>query len=297
MVTTDEDVAYAFQAVDFNFTDDVNADDELASVTIVTLPGAGTLALDGTEVTANQEVTRAQLDAGQLTYTPPPNANGTGYASFIFKVSDGVYESAAAYAMTIDGTPVVDPVTGEPAISGTAQVGYTLTADTSAITGNGMPGEFSYPWIVVDGGTETDIDGATSSTYTLSSADAGKKIKVRVSFADDAGENQQVTSAATPAVAAADAEKATGKIDWVHYTLSRDGDTASAVIVPVTFEGFADSDWNLDAARCTHQAKFEVGDATATLSVRLARAPQPRLLQHGDAERHAHRATRRMAAS
>ena len=179
--------------------------------------------------------------------------------------------------MTIDGTPVVDPVTGEPAISGTAQVGYTLTADTSAITGIAMPGEFSYQWIVVDGGTETDIDGATSSTYTLTSADAGKQIKVRVSFADDAGENQQVTSAATPAVAAADAtitiaadaEKATGKIDWVHYTLSRDGNTASAVTVPVTFEGFAGNDWNLDAARRAHQAKFEVGNATATLSVRL----------------------------
>ena len=187
-------------------------------------------------------------------------------------MSDGVNECAAAYTMTIDGTPVVDPVTGEPAISGTAQVGYTLTADTSAITGNGMPGEFSYQWIVVDGGTETDIDGATSSTYTLTSADAGKQIKVRVSFADDAGENQQVTSAATPAVAAADAEKATGKIDWVHYTLSRDGDTASAVTVPVTFEGFAGNDWNLDAARRTHQAKFEVGNATATLSVRLGPA-------------------------
>ena len=65
-VTTDEDVAYAFQAGDFNFTDDVNADDELASVTIVRLLTAGALSLDGTEVTADQEVTRAQLDAGQL---------------------------------------------------------------------------------------------------------------------------------------------------------------------------------------------------------------------------------------
>ena len=58
-VTTDEDVVCAFQAGDFNFTDDVNADDELASVTIVTLPAAGALAPDGTEVTADQEVTRA----------------------------------------------------------------------------------------------------------------------------------------------------------------------------------------------------------------------------------------------
>ena len=104
-VTTDEDVAYAFQAGDFNFTDDVNADDELGSVTLVTVPASGALALDGTEVTADQEVTRAQLDAGQLTCTPPPNANGTGYASFTFKVSHGVNnESAAAYTMTLSGT-------------------------------------------------------------------------------------------------------------------------------------------------------------------------------------------------
>ena len=39
-----------------------------------------------------------------------------------FKVSDGVNVSAAAYTMTIDVTPVADPTTGEPAISGTAQV-------------------------------------------------------------------------------------------------------------------------------------------------------------------------------
>ena len=111
---------------------DVNADDDLASATIMTLPAGGALALDGTEVTADQAVTRARLDAGQLAYTPPPNANGTGYASFTFKVSDGVNESAAAYTMTIDGTRVVDPITGKPAISGTVEVGYPLTGGTSA---------------------------------------------------------------------------------------------------------------------------------------------------------------------
>ena len=88
-VTTDEDVAYAFQAGDLNFTDDVNADDELASVTIVRLLTAGALSLDGTEVTADQEVTRAQLDAGQLTDTPPPNATAPAMAPS----ADGVNES------------------------------------------------------------------------------------------------------------------------------------------------------------------------------------------------------------
>ena len=43
--------------------------------------------------------------------------------------------------MTIDVTPVADPTTGEPAISGTAQVGHPLTADTSAIIGRGRVGQ------------------------------------------------------------------------------------------------------------------------------------------------------------
>ena len=56
---------------------------------------------------------------------------------------------------------------------------------------------YVYQWIVVDGGTETDIDGATASTYRLVAADQGKTITVRVSFADDVGTAQTLTSAAT----------------------------------------------------------------------------------------------------
>ena len=51
-------------------------------------------------------------------------------------------------------------------------------------------------------GTDADISGATSSTYTLGAADLGKTIKVRVSFTDDAGYSETLTSGATTAVAA-----------------------------------------------------------------------------------------------
>ena len=75
------------------------------------------------------------------------------------------------------------------------------------------------------------------------------------------------TSIVTSAVAAADAtitiatdaEKAAGKIDSVHYALWPDGDSASAVTVPVTFESFAGNDWNLQAARRTHQTNSRSG--------------------------------------
>ena len=94
-----------------------------------------------------------------------------------------------------------NPATGAPAISGTAQVGETLTVSTAGIAdADGLTNvSYTYQWLADD----TEISGATGSTYTLVSADQGKAIKVRVSFTDDAGNAESLTSAATAAVAAA----------------------------------------------------------------------------------------------
>ncbi len=104
------------------------------------------------------------------------------------------------------------PATGLPTISGTVQVDETLTADTSGITdADGLTNvSYSYQWIRNDGGTDADIAGETASTHTLVSADEGKTIKVRVSFTDDAGNEETLTSAATAAVASRPNTPATG---------------------------------------------------------------------------------------
>ena len=200
-VTTNEDTAYTFGVGDFNFSD-TDAGDGLASVEITSLPasGKGSLMLDGSAVTADQVVSRADIDADELVYTPPANANGDDYASFSFKVSDGTDESASAYTMTIDVTAVNDAATGEPAISGTARVGSELTAAKGTIADvEGLTSvSYSYQWIRVDGTEETDITGATSSTYTLVAADQGKKVKVRLGFTDDGGTGEARTSAVYP---------------------------------------------------------------------------------------------------
>ena len=158
------------------------------------------MTLDGSAVTAGQMVSRADIDADKLVYTPPANANGDDYASFGFKVSDGTNESASAYTMTIDVTAVNDAATGEPAISGTARVGSELTAAKGTIADvDGLTSvSYSYQWIRVDGTDETDITGAASSTYTLVAADQGKKVKVRLGFTDDGGTGEARTSAAYP---------------------------------------------------------------------------------------------------
>ena len=96
------------------------------------------------------------------------------------------------------------PATGNPTISGTAQVGETLTASTTGITDADRLTNvsYSYQWIANDGSSDSDIADATASAYTLVAGDAGKTIKVKVSFTDDGGDEETLTSAPTAAVAA-----------------------------------------------------------------------------------------------
>ena len=84
-------------------------------------------------------------------------------------------------------------------------MGETLAADTSGIADeDGLTSvAYSYQWLSGDGVSETDITGAASSTYTLSDDEEGKTVKVRVSFTDDAGNEESLTSEATALVEAA----------------------------------------------------------------------------------------------
>ena len=101
-----------------------------------------------------------------------------------------------------DGQEGNSPATGLPTISGTAQVGETLTAGITGIAdADGLSGEtFTYQWVSGDGTTDTDIEKATESTYKLVAADQGKAVKVRVTFTDDGGNEETLTSAPTAPV-------------------------------------------------------------------------------------------------
>lgn len=96
---------------------------------------------------------------------------------------------------------VVDPVSGSapvltviPTISGTAEVGETLTANNGTFTGTGIT--YTHQWFA--GGVA--ISGATATTFVLTSAQLGKVITVRV-VATNSGGSAQAFSAATSAVA------------------------------------------------------------------------------------------------
>ena len=103
-----------------------------------------------------------------------------------------------------EAPPTNTPAAGAPTISGTPQVEQTLTADTSSITDeDGLDNvSYAYQWVRNDGTDDADIAGETGSTYTLVDADQGQTIKVKVTFTDDAGNDESLTSAATVAVLA-----------------------------------------------------------------------------------------------
>ena len=208
-VVTDEDTEYTFSSADFPFTDtDTGA--TLASVKIVTLPFFGTLTLSGTAITSGdlpQTVTAAELAASNLKYVPSVNNNGFPLSNFTFRVNDGTADSVATNTMAVNVTAVNDAPTGQPGITGTAQVGEVLTATAGDIADvDGLPNPFfesgttTVQWLRVDGGNETDIPSATAFTYTLVAADEGKTIKVKVvSFKDQQSvANGPLTSNAYP---------------------------------------------------------------------------------------------------
>ena len=133
------------------------------------------------------------LAAGAACGTPAAICTSDGRS-----LSEGISTTVAGPAD--EGPEPNIPATGAPEIAGTPRVGDELTASTSDISdADGLDdARFAYQWLR----TDTDIQGATGSTYTAVEADEGERLKVRVSFTDDAGNAESVTSAATEAVTA-----------------------------------------------------------------------------------------------
>ena len=149
-----------------------------------------------------EPLVHADTRSADTTYTDTDVEPGTLY-EYRVKAATFAWFSEASEPVEIR-TPARPniPASGAPTISGAAQVGETLTADTSGIADeDGLTNAtFSYQWLSGDGASETDITGAASSTYTLSDDEEGKTVKVRVSFTDDAGNEESLTSEATALV-------------------------------------------------------------------------------------------------
>ena len=166
------------------------------SLTFGTQRNSGTQPSDGLLGAANFSL-EIGTGAGSKTFA----INNPGRQQFFTFSNQGLSWSAND-SVRVKLRVVNSPATGRPSISGTADVGETLTAGQGTIADiNGIPNDvaFSYQWIRVDGAAnELDIPGATSKTYTLVDADEGKKVKVRMSFTDSFATGESRTSDAYP---------------------------------------------------------------------------------------------------
>ncbi|MEE9335605.1 MAG: DUF4347 domain-containing protein, partial [Granulosicoccaceae bacterium] len=92
---------FVFNANLFNFSD-VDSTDSLQQVRISSIAGSGSLQINGAAVLENQVITRADIDAGLLTFTPIIGESGSNYASFNFEVHDGTAFAGATSSATIN---------------------------------------------------------------------------------------------------------------------------------------------------------------------------------------------------
>ena len=102
------------------------------------------------------------------------------------------------YALS-DVFTVVSTISGEPTITGAAQVGRTLGVDTADIMdtdGLTSPG-FTYEWFRVDQDGTNPVSIGTAATYTFVAADLAKRIEVLVNFTNDANNIGGLTTAST----------------------------------------------------------------------------------------------------
>jgi hypothetical protein len=146
--------------------------------------------------------------ANEASYIPTEADLGSALRAEVTATNtDGSAEAASSLSEAIDaaGPPSLDGE--EPAITGEAQAGQPVYAQTGQWTGT-RPMTFHYQWRLCDTAGEncTTIEGATTPRYTIPSIDANKTLTVTISPTNTLG----TASATSHAVAvAAEGEAAT----------------------------------------------------------------------------------------
>ena len=200
--------------------------------------GVSGVSVDGSATVLTLASAVAADDTVAVTYTVPAEAS--------VRIRDSAGNAAAGFSRqaVTNATPVANTLpAGQPAIAGTPLVGATLTASADGIEdADGLAGAvFAWQWIVNDGSGDADIAGATEASYTLTAAEAGKTVKVRVTFTDDGGTEETLLSAATatvsaplPEVSIAAAASPVTEGNAAVFVLRRSGATTSALTVTVS---------------------------------------------------------------
>ena len=186
----------------------------------------------------NQTYTLVQADVGRRIRV---NINA--------KNADGSAQAVSAATATVKDAPQNAPQnTARPGISGTEQEGATLTVGNGTWTGT-QPISYSYQWQRCDAnaGACVLISGATGKTYTLTSADVGRRLRATVT-ATNAHGAASVVSTASSTVRAAPASAPRNTVPPAISGTTTEGATLGAA--PGTWSGTLPIAYSFQWLRC-----------------------------------------------
>jgi hypothetical protein len=159
--------------------------------------------------------------------------------------------------------PNAPPLTGTVSISGTAEVGQTLTANITALEGTGT---ISYQWK-----RGTTVIGTNSGTYQVQAADIGSTITVTVTRTGNSG---SVTSDPTAEVPDPSLPALTGTVSI--SGIAEAGQTLTAVTTSLDGTGVISYQWKRggDTEIGTDSNTYQVvaDDVGSTITVTVTRA-------------------------
>ena len=186
----------------------VALDSEPTADVTVTITGHAGTDLTLTPTTAMLTFTPSTWDRTQtVTVAAGDDGDALNDSALLTHRAVGATEYASVTAsLSVTVSDDDTKATGAPTITGIAEVGEELTANTSGIAdADGLKNvSYEYQWMrVASGGQETDILGATSAAYTVTVGDVGDAFKLGVNFADDKGNPESLTSAPTAVVTVA----------------------------------------------------------------------------------------------
>ncbi len=240
-----DNATHVFTAANFNFSD-ADTGDTLQSVRIdsITLT-SGTFRLSGADVTVGQVISIADINAGNLVYTPVNNVldqtSNTTPFEFTHSVSDGTAFAASSARIQVEVTAVQDAPTATGAPSDVRVGVETATAiDLSSITIADVDSS------TVDLGIT--VDSGTLSVGMLPSSLSGLSIRTSVSI--NAG-SQTVTIRGT----AADINAFFDEPNLIQYTSASGVTGENAATITIT------------------DANARTGTLLATINIDIGAAP------------------------
>ena len=165
VINVNEDESHTFTKAEFKFEHNVvdRPKEDFKSVIITGLPSAGSLALNGTAVTRDQEIAVGSL--GKLVYTPKANEFGNNYATFKYKVvRTGAGDDASIQSEEYTATVNVIPVNDKPSV---ADVVFVVNELDHTVTG----GPISVSDVSINKGKELGVDEYNYDLVNVSGSD------------------------------------------------------------------------------------------------------------------------------